>query len=403
VGMSRWLARWVAFATLLLAAPGACGGEDASGDGSSGDLAVALNVALSGSGASFGIPPKCAWEVVSEQYNAAGGLMVGGKRHRIRLIVDDNKWDPTVTRSAIEKEVFRDKVPIVKTIGDPGDPIIVPVTEQNGVLLVDSTGNKQFLEEPYRYVVGTFPSPNVMGTAFFEVLLQREPQIESAYHVAFDLQFDRNNSTWAKEALQGLGVEWKGGVFYQAGTVDFASVLAPAIRAHPDLIVLGSVGADAPAIVSTLRQLGYDGVIASDVVAQSLDDIVEGAGDDAADGMYQAELPTYPRTKALERYRDAYEDECPGDWDPTQGVLFWTEAKFTFEAIRTAGTIDDPAAILEAMTRATIETPFVEDAPGVTLGGEEEYGRPRELTTPIAVNQFKNGEYRTIEVLDYDK
>jgi ABC-type branched-subunit amino acid transport system substrate-binding protein len=294
-------------------------------------------------------------------------------------------------------------VKIVKTIGDPGDPIIVPVTEQAGVLLVDSTGNTQFLKEPYKYVVGTWPTPNVTGTPFFEALLKREPQVKSAYHVAFDLQFDRNNTAWAKEALEGLGVKWKGDVFYQAGTVDFTSVVAPAVRANPDAIILGSVGGNAPAIVSTLRRLGYHGVIASDTMAQSLENVVKGAGDDAANGMYQAEVATYPPTDALTRYRRTYEEKCSGDWDPAEAVLFWTEAKFTLDAIRNAGVIDDPETILKAMAHTKVESPFVAGTPTVVLGGEAAYGRARQLMTPQAVNQFKDGEYRTIAVLDFAK
>jgi branched-chain amino acid transport system substrate-binding protein len=406
--MSRFLVKGSVFAALLLAGLTACGANGATAAGGAGtgtarELPIALNVPLTGAGAQFGLPPKCAWEVVSQQYNSAGGLEVGGRRYQIKLIVDDNKWDPTVTRSAIEKEVFEDKVAIVKTVGDPVDPIIVPVTEQQGVLLVDSTGNKQFLKAPYKYVVGTWPSPNLMGTPFFKALLKQQPNIKSAYHIALDLQFDHNNAAWAKQALQGLGVQWKGDVFYQAGTVDFTSVLASALRANPDLIVLGSVGGDASAIVSTLRQLGYHGVIASDVVAQSLQNIVKGAGASAANGMYQAEVSTYPPTKALEKYRSAYEQKCSGGWDETQGVLFWTEAKFTLEAIKNAGVTNNASAIITAMAHTKIVTPFVKGTPTVVLGGAAEYGRPRELTTPVAINQFKDGGYRTIAVLDYAK
>jgi branched-chain amino acid transport system substrate-binding protein len=408
----RRLLLTVFLATATILALTACGGDDdeatPAGDGetqateaSGGELPIALNVALTGAGAPFGLPPKCSWEVVSEEYNNAGGLEVGGKRYTIKLIADDNKWDPTLTRSAIDKEVFEDKVSIVKTIGDPVDSIIVPVTEEEGVLVIDSTGIKDFLQEPYKYVVGSWPSPNRMGTPFFEVLLQQEPDIKSAYHVAYDLQFDRNNAMWAKESLTDLGVDWKGDVFYQAGTVDFTSVLAPAVRANPDLIVLGSVGGDAGAIVRTLRDLGYEGVIASDVVAQSLEDVVDGAGEDAANGMYQAETATYPHTDELEQFRSAYEDKCNGDWDATQGVLFWTDAKFTLEAIKKAGVIDDPDAILEAMSETQVESPFVEGNPAIVLGGEAVYGRPREITPAVAINKYQDGEYSTVEVLDY--
>jgi len=390
----------VAVAALLLAGLGACGGTGGGSGASDHLLPIALNVALTGAGAPFGVPPKCAWQVVADGYNRAGGVAVGGKRYTVKLSFDDDKWDPTVTRSAIEKEVFNDHVPIVKTIGLPGDPIIVPVTERERVLLIDSTGNKQLLRKPYRYVVGTFPSPNLMGAPFFHALLQREPGIESAYHIGFDLQFDRNNAAWARDALEDLGVAWKGEVFFRPGTVDFTPIVSSAVRADPDLIVLGSVGSNAPAIVRALRQLGYRGRIASDVVAQSLKDIVKGAGEHAANGFYQAEMSSYPATPELEAYRRAYEKRCGGSWDPTQAVLFWTEAKFTLKAIDDADAVD-PDAILRAMKTTTIRSPFMVGRPQVVLGGAREYGRPRELATPIALNQFKDGRFRTIEVLRY--
>lgn len=404
--MSRFRVRISVVAALACLGVTACGANGGTGTGQTGtarELSIALNIPLTGDGATFGLPPKCAWQVVTDGYNRAGGLEVGGKRYRIKLIVDDDKWDPTVTRSAIDKEIFEDNVKIVKTIGDPVDPIIVPVTEAQHALLIDSTGNKQFLRKPYRYVVGTWPSPNLIGTPFFKALLTQDPHIKSAYHIGLDLQFDHDNAAWARQALQGLGVTWKGDVFYQTGTVDFSSVLAPAIRANPDLIVLGSVGGDAPAIVSTLRQLGYHGVIASDVVAQSLENIVKGAGQGAANGIYQAEPFTYPSTKALGAYRSAYEQRCSGGWDPTQGVLFWTEATFTLEAIHNAGVTDNAGAILNAMTHTKVRTPFVKGTPTALLGGAPEYGRPRELATPVAINQFRDGEYRTIAALDYAK
>src|SRR5258705_4157463 len=102
--MSRPLAARCMLAALLLAALTACGRDATASDGH--ELKIALNVALTGAGSEFGVPPKCAWEVVSGDYNRAGGLPVGNKRYRINLIVDDNNWDPTGTPSPIEKKSF---------------------------------------------------------------------------------------------------------------------------------------------------------------------------------------------------------------------------------------------------------------------------------------------------------
>jgi branched-chain amino acid transport system substrate-binding protein len=347
------------FAVLLLAGATACTGHGGMGTfGNAGELPIALNVPLTGAGAPFGVPPKCAWEVVTEEYNRAGGLEVGSKRYPIKLVVDDNKWDPTVTRSAIEKEVYKDKVAVVKTVGDPGDPIIVPVTEDAGVLLIDSTGNKQFLKEPYRFVVGTWPSPNLIGKPFSTFCSSRNrrsrapttsPSISSSTAIT-----QRGHSSRSR----GSALSGRATLFTNQAPSTSHPLWHPPFK-HPDVIVLGSLGGDAPAIVSTLRQLGYHGVIASDVASQSLENVVKGEGANAADGMYQAELSTYPGSKELENYRRAYESKCSGDWDAAQGVLFWTEAKFTLEAIKNSGAIDKPDAILKAMAHTTVETPFV--------------------------------------------
>jgi hypothetical protein len=72
-----------------------------------------------------------------------------------------------------------------------------------------------------------------------------------------------------------------------------------------------------------------------------------------------------------------------------------------FQAIQDAGVIDDPDAILKAAATTKIETPLAKGAPPVVLGGEAEYGRPRELRTPVVINRFHDGQYRTVAVLDY--
>ncbi len=81
--------------------------------------------------------------------------------------------------------------------------------------------------------------------------------------------------------------------------------------------------------------------------------------------------------------------------------MFWTEAKFTLQAIKNAGVVDNPDTILNAMAHTAIHTPFMAGDPTVVLGGEAEYGRARELTTPVAMNQFSGGQYRTVAVLDH--
>jgi branched-chain amino acid transport system substrate-binding protein len=365
--------------------------------GKTGVIKIAVNAPLTGPGAGFGVPEATAFRLVANQYNSHGGMVVAGKRYKIKIVADDDKWDPTTTHTMTVKEVSQDHVKFITTVGDPVDPVIVPVAEKAHVITIDWTGNKYFLRKPYKYVIGTFEDTNSMGLPFYKTLLKRQPKIKSMYYVAYDLQFDINHINYEKAEAKKLGIKWLGDIRYPPSTVNFTSVLAPVVNAHPDLVAIGGESSNAPIIVKTLRQLGYKGIISSAVIADSLGDIVKGAGS-AANGMYQAELFSYPETKALKKFETAYRAQQHGNWS-TLATNFWVDAQLLLSGIRKAGTTTDTTKIMAALRKTVIKDPFMRGNPNVVVGGQQEYGRPAEIRLPVMMNQYQNGKYKTVDVI----
>src|SRR6185295_15023962 len=71
---------------------------------------------------------------------AAGSYIVNGRK--IELIIEDNKSDPSETRSAAEKLIVRDKVPVI--IGAWGSSMtlaMMPLAAQHNVGIVVETSS----------------------------------------------------------------------------------------------------------------------------------------------------------------------------------------------------------------------------------------------------------------------
>jgi branched-chain amino acid transport system substrate-binding protein len=356
------------------------------------ELPIAVNTWLSGSLAVFGVPQATAWQIAADDVNAQGGLTVGDQTYTVVIQADDNKGDPTTTRSVTEKEIS-DGIKIIKTSGDPTDPVIVPLTEQNGVLLYDNTANYQYASAPYEYSVVTWAAPHLYSKLAFD-LYKEETGAESVYGIGVDFQFDHMIMGGAKLGAEQAGMQWIDQTFYQPGTVEFSSVLAPAVGSGADLITFGSPGSDAPAIVTTLRQLGFTGPITSVPLSVSLESIVEGAGENA-ENVYQSENFSYPYTDALTSLKEKYEAKSGGEWTPFAS-FYYTEAQFLFEAMKEAGVTDDPTAIIEAMRTTSVPDPFKADESVLAMATDPEF---RVLLAPIAINRYKDGELSTARVL----
>ena len=85
-------------------------------------------------GWSLGFDFKKGVELIAEVHNKRGGLMIGGERYKLDIISVDSKMSHEVSRAAVERLVYQDKVKFI--VGDETVDAWVPVTEAAKVLTV---------------------------------------------------------------------------------------------------------------------------------------------------------------------------------------------------------------------------------------------------------------------------
>jgi branched-chain amino acid transport system substrate-binding protein len=373
-----------------------CGSSGSSSE-ESGKLKIGINDALSGVGAFYGLPQLKTWEVLADEYNAEGGIEVGGKKYEIEVIAEDDKWDPATIRQVATNQVLNEKVNAVVAAGDPMDPIIAPITERNETLFLDWTANAEFVAPPNKLIINTLQTPLTTAPPFFEKIVEENPEVKSVYGVGLDIQYDKNNLKWSQEAAEKQGIEWKGSTFYPESAQDFSSYLGRAVNTNPDMIVFGSPSSAAPALLKTLKSLGYEGVVGSPATPEDLEADIKGAGS-AANGFYQVEVHSWPLTPQLEAFKKAYTKKA-GDWNAL-APAHWIGAQFLLKAYQNAGTIDDPQKVMEAAETTSIPDPMVPGSPEIKLGGKETFGQVRALALPVALNQAVDEKPVTKAVLE---
>ena len=103
------------------------------------------------------------------------------------------------------------------------------------------------------------------------------------------------------------------------------------------------------------------------------------------DGYYQADSVQYPHTNAYVDFVNEYQSYGVEPNSTAGG--YWIFAQVFLEALRQAGTVTDPNAIMEAFKIVRVEDPFIDNAPDARMGGAETYGTVRQLVLPARAEQ----------------
>nr|WP_319016857.1 ABC transporter substrate-binding protein [Diaphorobacter aerolatus] len=77
------------------------------------ELKIGAIVTLSGAGAAWGQAMLYATELAADDVNAKGGLDVGGKKYKVKVVPYDDKYQAGEAVTAANRLVFEDKVKYV--------------------------------------------------------------------------------------------------------------------------------------------------------------------------------------------------------------------------------------------------------------------------------------------------
>jgi branched-chain amino acid transport system substrate-binding protein len=224
-------------------------------------LKIGMVAPLSGPGAPWGSVWKRTATFEQEKINAAGGLELEGKRWKIELIFEDDKYSGAAGRMAAEKLIFKDKVKfIIGPISSASRQAWQEISKANNITVCGNTYT--------RVVVGPdhpdFFRPSVTGVeqapCYYKIIRERYPQIKT---VAIVNRSDVTGTEGVKDsrrAAKYFNFQPVDEQFYEPGTKDFYPLLTRILAKNPDLIdFCNSSAGDVFLMVKQARELGFKG------------------------------------------------------------------------------------------------------------------------------------------------
>jgi branched-chain amino acid transport system substrate-binding protein len=337
---------------------------------------------MSGGSATLGLSSKNGETMAVEEFNAAGGAMVGGVKTTINLIVEDDAASPEVGASATQKLINQDKV--IGIIGGVMSSIslaIAPIAQAAGVpeIATTSTNAKVTLVGDYIFracFIDEFQGP-VMANYAYNTL-----NVKTAA-VIYD---NANDGTKGCAENFKAGFEKNGGkvVAFEAftdeqKTIDFNAQLTKIKAAKPEFLYVTCFYGAAALVMKQARAMGLNVPAGSGDGCDSPDLVKIGgaAVEGFAFSTHFSKDDSNPKVQAFVAAYTAKYGEVPDSF----AALAYDAAGLFLDAFKTAGSIKG-SDIRDAIKNTTFSG----------ISGAYKFDANRDPIKAAVILQIKNGQ-----------
>ncbi len=362
-------------------------------------LKIGVPQPLSGGGAPWGVPVDRGVRLAAHDINEAGGIHAGGKTYKIEVISEDTEFLPNVGLAAFNKLIHQDGVKyIVGPMSSGTEKIVNPITEPNKVIMMHCGGSRPRATDYYTFravQIGDQYAP-----ACWAAVKKLYPDMKSMVVFEPDNETGHEGAEMSRQYARAGGMDILDIVFVPEGTKDFYPVLTKVMALKPDCLTASRTPpGDFALIQKQAHELGYKGIFMADYGSDTAM-VLKVAGPEAAEGLIQSGTADYigfaytPKMKEVgQKYLDKY-----GTQD-AWSLEYYNDVLYIKQGIEAADSID---------TTKVVE---VWRSPGFTMEGlygtvrwvgKELYGINSLLSTPLPINQIKNGKEVVVATVSWE-
>jgi branched-chain amino acid transport system substrate-binding protein len=357
----------------------------------------------SGPAAAWGTSNVRSMQTLAAWLNEKGGVKIGDDTYSINVVTFDDQKDPKRSIAGMEKMAQEGVHYVVGPNVDDGAAAVRPVAEKSGIIYFPYAFPKELYTKPASNAVLGMVANYQSGPAIYKYLKDKKGVKTVAFVAAneSDPLSQRDGGVAAAKAL-GLTVVADKDT-YQNDTRDFTPVLTPIVKQKPDLLVLSGVApANAPLLIRSARELGYQGLISTET-AQDAKVLEEGAGE-LANGFISVGGASTPeiRSKEMDEFIARY-TKMFGEYNDESNTKCYALEYIVDTLQANPKAIDNVEEFKKTMDSFTAPNPYLKD-PNAKLGyvGMTSFGQKRQVAVPMVVNVFKGGKFETLFVGQVD-
>jgi branched-chain amino acid transport system substrate-binding protein len=208
-----------------------------------------------------GLQSQQALQLAVDDFNASGGVTVGGQTYKLDLVFYDDKGTTDGGKAAGERLVNQDKVSFI--VGPMGGAAVL-----GGQSVSEAAGVPLFLSAAINDLIGpntkiSFRGTNWLGGVVkWAYAVKAYPNVKTVVQIAGDSFLGKNEAAVLDACAKGYGLTVTKHIYVADGTTDFSSVAASAVALKPDIICTDGFWGQTLSLGSlfkALYQAGYKG------------------------------------------------------------------------------------------------------------------------------------------------
>lgn len=369
----------------------ASGGNSSGGGGDAAVVNIGYSGPLSGPAAYYGERTLNGVKMAAEEINNSGGFEVNGKTYKLNIVSLDDKYLPNETAANAKRLVQEHHTPIIFTPHSGGVMALQVFNQTDNFLIaaytsepkITETGNKLTVRIPPRYD-GYIPT-------FTDYAMKRFGKKLAALPTATQYGKDWTEKLLPYWEKQGGKVVYKSSIDFTKDT-DFFTIVTNALKEKPDVLFIGGSSEPTAKVAKQARELGFKGGFI--IMDQAkLDEMQRTIGSyEMLEGsigvmpLIHSDQPGAP--EFAEKYRAKFNAEASSE----SGYNYLALYAFV-EAMKAAGTVDDPMAIREHLNEGLKNIPKEKQVYVVPSVGDD-----GGFESEIVVAAVENGKVVPVEL-----
>jgi branched-chain amino acid transport system substrate-binding protein len=258
------------------------------------------------SGWGFGLMFERWMNVIVETTNNEGGLLIGGDRYKIDLIVEESKMQADVAKAAAERLVYQDKVKFI--LGDETLETWLPITEQNKVVVVGGAPTMGLYTPRYKYCYqGT--TIQTQHVSIWGGWFAKYPDLKTIVSVAYDTSSGHASGGRIVSTAEHYGLKTLEAIYVPNTLLDYSTVATRIKALNPDAMSTAGIPADRMGLLfKALYQAGWKGKILLPFATTAMT-ITRACPQEALEGVIAGMLGTEfesPQEPLAKKIKDAY-------------------------------------------------------------------------------------------------
>ncbi|MCK5222129.1 MAG: amino acid ABC transporter substrate-binding protein, partial [Candidatus Aminicenantes bacterium] len=223
------------------------------------------------------------YKLAVDTINRKGGVKIGSKTYKFKLIFHDDRSDAGESSKLVEKLIAKDKVDFL--LGPYSSGITIPdslIARRYKIPMIEGGGaSEKIFNKGNKYIFGLLPEAGEYFKSTLEFLKTVKPQPRSVAILYADDKFDISVGEGTKKIADKMG--FKVVIFekYSEGQSDFTTILTKIKSKSPDVILVGGHTEEALNITQQLKELDVNPKMVYLTVGPSESDFRKALGKDS--------------------------------------------------------------------------------------------------------------------------